>query len=50
MAKSFPDQMPKQIIICKWISFAILTFVIGEETPSVHVFVKNLFFPEELQK
>ena len=34
MAKGSPDQMSKKFHICKWISFAISTFFIVEETPS----------------
>ena len=34
MAKRFSHQMSKTFHICKWISFAISTFVIVEETPS----------------
>ena len=34
MAKCFSHQMSKHFHICKWISFAISTFVIVKETPS----------------
>ena len=34
MAKRFSHQMSKTFHICKWISLAILTFVIVEEMPS----------------
>ena len=34
MAKRFTHQKSKTFHICKWISFAVSTFVIVEETPS----------------
>ena len=42
MAKSFPQQTSKQIHICKWISFAISTFVLVEEIASVTSFDPEL--------
>ena len=42
MAKCFSHQMSKTFQICKWISFAILTLVIVEETLSERIMLSNL--------
>ena len=44
MAKSFPHQISKRIGIYKWISFAILIFVIVEEMASSNVAKSTLLF------